>query len=103
MTETVDLAESLKMTRDSKLQNILNSAAEANDVVGAQVSIIWDRERADLIYGKANRELDVDMTRDTLVQIGSVTKVFNAALVMSMVEEDLLNLDEPIHNYIPEI
>jgi CubicO group peptidase (beta-lactamase class C family) len=43
------------------------------------------------------------MTRDTGVQIGSTTKILNAIVVMSLVEDGRLELDLPVRSYIPEL
>ena len=58
-------------------------------------------EQLDFVHGLANAELDIPMTQETLIQIGSTTKVFTAMLVMSLVEGGLLDLDTPVIEYIP--
>lgn len=42
------------------------------------------------------------VTTDTVFQIGSISKVFTATLVMQLVDEGLLSLDTPIAKYLPE-
>jgi len=44
----------------------------------------------------------VPVTADSLFQIGSITKVWTATLVMQLVEEGKLDLDTPIREYLPE-
>ncbi len=85
------------------LQTLVNEAATASGTAGAQVSVILGDQRADFVYGSANTELNMPMTVDTLVQIGSVTKVVNAALVMTLVDDGTLALDTPVVKYIPEL
>ena len=67
-----------------------------------QLSIIEGSEQIDSVSGFANAELGIPMTQDTVIQIGSVTKVFNATMVMSLVEAGQLDLDVPVKRYIPE-
>src|SRR5690606_4793639 len=55
----------------------------------------------DFVDGLANAELNIPMTQDTVIQIGSITKVLNAMLVMSLVEEGKLELDMPVRRYFP--
>ena len=43
------------------------------------------------------------VTDDTIFQIGSISKVFTATLVMQLVDEGLLDLDEPVLSYIPDL
>lgn len=87
----------------AELQALVNEIAASTGAVGAQVSAIVGDQRADFVYGTANAELDLPMTVDTIVQLGSTTKVFNAALVMSLVDEGKLAVDTPITQYIPDL
>ena len=40
---------------------------------------------------------------DTIFQIGSISKVFTATLVMQLVDDGLLGLDEPVISYVPDL
>jgi CubicO group peptidase (beta-lactamase class C family) len=79
-----------------------DKAVKTSGAVGLQLSLIKDGEQLDFVHGFANAELAIPMTQDTVVQVGSVTKVFNAMMIMSLVEEGLLDLDRPVKSYIPE-
>jgi CubicO group peptidase (beta-lactamase class C family) len=87
----------------AELQALVNETASATGAIGAQVSVILGGERADFVYGDANAELNIPMTVDTVVQVGSVAKVVNAALIMSLVEERKLALDTPVIEYLPDL
>src|SRR5262245_40799014 len=81
---------------------LFSRAVEISDAVGAQLSIIKDDEQFDFVRGIANAELGTAMTQDTVIQIGSTTKVLNAMMIMSLVEEGRLDLDVPVKSYVPE-
>ena len=51
-------------------------------------------------YGLANVELNVPATKDTVYEIGSVTKVFTATAVMMLVNDGKVGLDDTITNYL---
>ncbi len=53
-------------------------------------------------YGKANIELNVPMTADSVLQSGSVGKSFTATAVMMLVERGRIQLDDSIKDYFPE-
>jgi CubicO group peptidase (beta-lactamase class C family) len=53
-------------------------------------------------YGFANLELRASATKDTVYEIGSITKQFTAAAVMALVEDGKLHLDDSIAKYFPE-
>jgi CubicO group peptidase (beta-lactamase class C family) len=90
------------MTMNNQIQELFDKAVKTSGAAGVQLSIIEGREQVDFVSGFANAELDIPMTQDTVIQIGSVTKVFNAMMVMSLVEAGQLELDVPVKRYIPE-
>lgn len=94
---------SIGSANTAQLQSIVDQTATAAGAVGAQVSVIVGDQRADFVYGNANTELNLPMTVDTVMQIGSTTKVFNAALMMTLVEEGKLELDAPIASFVPDL
>ena len=87
---------------EQQIRKLFNKAVKISGTVGAQLSIIKDGQQLDFTYGLANAELNIPMTQDTIIQIGSTTKIFNAMVVMTLVEEGLLDLDTPVIKYIPE-
>ncbi len=86
---------------EQRIQALFDKAVERSGTVGAQLSIIKDGQQFDFVAGLANAELNIPMTQDTIGQIGSTTKIFNAMLVMSLVEEGRLDLDTPVASYLP--
>jgi CubicO group peptidase (beta-lactamase class C family) len=67
------------------------------------VGIIKDGKLVkNVVYGKANLELDVPAQVGDLYEIGSITKEFTATAVMLLVEEGKIGLDDPISKYIAE-
>ena len=62
----------------AELQRIVDAAAARSGAVGVQVSVILGNQRADFVAGTANAELGLPMTVQTVIQVGSTTKVLNA-------------------------
>ena len=83
------------------LQDRLASSAAAHGVPGAALAVLAEGRGHEFAYGLANVATGVAATPDTLFQIGSVTKVFTAALVMQLAEAGLVDLDAPIDTYLP--
>ncbi len=52
-------------------------------------------------YGLANLESNAPATKDTVYEIGSMTKQFTATAVMMLVEEGKVSLDDKITKYFP--
>lgn len=76
----------------------------ANDgIVGLSVAlivegkVIWQKG-----FGYADRENKIPMTEHTVVNIGSITKTFTALSVLQLQEKGLINIDNPLVNYLPQ-
>ena len=82
------------------LQQLLDESAASLGIVGAQLAVFDGEAVHEVATGLAVRERRQAVTTDTLFQIGSTTKVFNAAVVMALVDEGTLVLDEPVGNYL---
>lgn len=52
-------------------------------------------------YGLANVELKVAATRDTVFEIGSITKQFTATLVLQLAEDSKLKLEDEVCRHLP--
>ena len=71
-------------------------------VPGAVVAVLKDGEIIDAAGGLLSTATKVEATPDSVFQIGSITKVWTATLVMQLVDDGLLDLDVPIRTYLPE-
>lgn len=58
--------------------------------------VVWSRG-----FGYADVANRIESTTDTLFGIGSTSKTFAAAMIMQLVEQGLINLDDPLTMYIP--
>ena len=93
-------APSRAAVQPHELQQLLDESARSLGIVGAQLAVFDGEAVHEFATGLAIRERNVAVTPDTLFQIGSTTKVFNAALVMALVDEGALDLDEPVGSYL---
>ena len=89
------------MTLLPDLQGWLDEAAARHDVPGAAVAVGVGGDLAEAATGVVNRNTGVEATTDSVFQIGSVTKVWTASLVMQLVGEGLVDLDAPVRRYLP--
>ncbi|MEV0094454.1 serine hydrolase [Streptomyces sp. NPDC050738] len=84
-------------------QRRLTELASRHRVPGAVLGIARGDELALAAHGVLNKDTGVGTTEDSLFQIGSITKVWTATLVMQLVDEGLLDLDAPLAEVIPEL
>ena len=55
------------------------------------------------MYGSANLDYRIPVTDSTVFNLASVSKQFTAYLVLLLEKEGILNLDDEIRKYIPEL
>lgn len=85
----------------------LGVLAERHGVPGAQLGILRlgepDDELVQATHGVLNVGTGARVTPDSVFQIGSITKVWTATVVMQLVEEGKLDLDAPVVDVLPEL
>jgi CubicO group peptidase (beta-lactamase class C family) len=75
----------------------------AAEVTGVSVAILNDGKIAYLkSYGIRDKERSLPLTEDSVMTAASFTKVAFAYLVMHLVDEKLLDLDQPVYQYLPK-
>ncbi|MEV0678706.1 serine hydrolase domain-containing protein [Actinosynnema sp. NPDC050436] len=89
----------------AELAALLADVAEEVGVAGAQFAVATapDAEPVAVAYGTANPDTRSPMTATTLVQVGSTTKVYTAALAMALVDDGLADLDAPVRTHLPDL
>lgn len=85
---------------DRRIQTELNE----RNIPGALVAVVSRGRIVHLkTYGMANVEHSVPVTDSTVFEIGSISKQFVSAALMLLVEEERVGLDDPIHQYLPDL
>ena len=86
----------------SALTHRIEYEMDAAEVVGLSIAIVepggvrWSSG-----FGLADREARRPATDRTVYRVGSMSKPFTAALVMTLVEKGKLDLDAPLETYLP--
>ena len=74
---------------------------KANGIPGVAIAVVQNDRIVYLKgYGEASAETHEEVTADTLFRIGSTTKMFTAAAVLTLVNEGKLDLTKPISTYV---
>jgi CubicO group peptidase (beta-lactamase class C family) len=81
----------------------LVALAEKHGVVGASLAVGVGEEDCVAATGVLSRRTGQPATPDSVFQIGSITKVWTATLVMQLVDDGLVDLDQPIVTYLPDL
>lgn len=84
------------------LEARLPEMLEEYGVPGASVAVLAHDATAEVAAGAVNLATGLAATTDAIFQVGSITKVFTATLIMQLVDEGLLGLDDPVRRVLPE-
>jgi len=91
------------METSNKISEMIEKAMKVNRITGASISIVNDNNPVYLKhFGYADKKNAVTVTDSTLFRIGSITKLFTASAVMQLAEQDKIDIDKPLKEYIPE-
>ncbi|MEU1973105.1 serine hydrolase [Microbacterium sp. NPDC019599] len=90
-------------------QRRLEALAAVHKVPGAQLGILRlggrDDEVVTAAHGTLNKNIatGAPVTKDSVFQIGSISKVWTATVIMRLVDEGKLSLDTKVKDVIPEL
>ncbi len=91
---------------DSRFERVCETVQHEMDrlpIPGVAVGVLYGAEANSAGFGVTNVENPLPVTRDTLYQIGSITKTFLGTLVMRLVEMGKIDLHAPLKNYLPAL
>ncbi|MRK03052.1 serine hydrolase [Aeromicrobium sp. S22] len=86
----------------------LRALADRYGVPGAQLGILrLDEDGTEEVVVASHGVLNIDtcapVTEESIFQIGSITKVWTATVVMQLVDEGLADLDAPVVEIVPDL
>jgi D-alanyl-D-alanine carboxypeptidase len=96
------MLSTVSAVRADSLDKFINEQIKQRQIPGLSIAVLRDGKVIKSSgYGFANLELQTPATKDTVYEIGSISKQFAAEAVMLLVEDGKLNLDDSIRKYLP--
>lgn len=101
-----ELKTSTMITHHIPIEALINTIEKEMDekkitglsvVVSNSDGVLWSEG-----FGLANKKTKEAFTETTISNIGSVSKLITLTAIMRLVEEGMVELDEPVATYIPE-
>lgn len=86
----------------AQIRELVRPYFAAQVLVGASIGVVKDGKREFQGYGDHVVGLPHAPDRDTLFEIGSITKVFTGILLADLVREGKVRLDQPVQELLPE-
>ncbi|MFG3224244.1 serine hydrolase domain-containing protein [Kitasatospora sp. NPDC048194] len=99
MSGTTGLSEG----RLGRMRAVLAGHVEQGQVPGLVAAVERDGDTHVEVLGSRDAAGTAPMRRDTLFRIASMTKPITAAAALTLVEECLLRLDDPVDDLLPEL
>ena len=96
-----NIENTMDMTMD--IQTLLQEYVDDSGAVGASVGLVDQGTIKFFSYGKKSVDGNEAISRDTVFEIGSITKVFTTLALMDMAAKGEVQLDDPIEKYLPGI
>jgi CubicO group peptidase (beta-lactamase class C family) len=81
----------------------IRASMDETQTPGVAVGLLHQGEEHVAGFGVTSLENPLDVTPDTLFQIGSITKTFTGTAAMRLVARGDLDLDAPVRTYLPEL
>src|SRR6266542_670886 len=82
---------------------VARAGMEELNVPGIALGILWEGEEETAGLGVTSLDNPLEVTTETLFQIGSITKTYTATAILRLVEQEKLDLDDPVRKYVPEL
>lgn len=87
---------------EAQLEKKLAELIETHGVPGAQLAVLDGDEITEVAAGVLSIRTGSPVTTDALFLPGSIGKLYTAALVLRLVDEGLVDLDQPVKTYLPD-
>jgi uncharacterized protein YbbC (DUF1343 family)/CubicO group peptidase (beta-lactamase class C family) len=82
---------------------IVKQMMEKQKIVGLSLAVIKNGQPiVNKGYGLANAELNVPITSETVIRLGSVSKQFFTTAIMKLMEEGKLSIEDSVHKFFPD-
>ncbi|MBN9389964.1 MAG: beta-lactamase family protein [Chloroflexi bacterium] len=95
--------ETVGNTKFAELGQVVTEALERLGVPGAAVGVFYEGVEYTAGFGVTNINHPLPVDDQTLFQIASISKTFNATAAMRLVEQGKLDLDTPLKTYLPDL
>lgn len=84
------------------LQGYTDQIVKKHNIPAISIAVWKDNKLHQAASGILNNETGVQATVDSVFQIGSVTKVVTASMIMQLVDQKKIELDAPVCHYIKD-
>jgi CubicO group peptidase (beta-lactamase class C family) len=82
---------------------IVKNIMKKQNIVGLSLAVIRNgKPVVNKGYGLANVELNIPVTSESVIRLGSVSKQFFTTAIMKLMEEGKLSIEDSVHKFFPD-
>ena len=85
-----------------KIDSIIKDSYKKNPNVGISVGFIKNNEEYYTAYGNLNEESQIEINKNSIFEIASITKIITSNLIAQAANEQKIKLDDYIDGYLPK-
>lgn len=89
-------------SREKKIDSICQAIHNKNPEVAISIGFIDNEKKYFFNYGKISRKSDLKVDKNTVYEIGSITKLLTANLIIQAQKEGKLNINDFIDKHLPK-
>lgn len=97
----IGLGATPQPTQQQEMEAFVQAHVATGNFMGAVLVARGDEVLFQGGYGKADLELDVPNTPESVFRLGSLTKQFTAAAILQLQEQGLLDINDTVDRYLP--
>ncbi|MCZ8214860.1 MAG: serine hydrolase, partial [Cyclobacteriaceae bacterium] len=98
LTSTFTFAQNISQRIDS----LIKDNYQKNPDISVSVGYIKNNEAFFTAYGKLSKESQIDVDKNSIFELASITKILTSNLIAQAAIENKVKLDDYIDNYLPE-
>ncbi len=86
-----------------QIDSIIKDNYQKNPNTGISIGFIHNNEEYYTAYGKMSKESKIDINKNSVFEIASITKLLTSNLIAQAVIDEKIKLDDYIDDYLPKI
>jgi CubicO group peptidase (beta-lactamase class C family) len=97
------LLPSLSFAQVDSTDIIVKEMMEKQKIVGLSLAVIKNGQAVtNKGYGLANIELNVPVSSETVIRLGSISKQFFTTAIIKLMEDEKLSIEDSVHKFFPD-
>jgi len=96
------LADTLSQVTPEKIDEVVTGIMKEKHIPGLSIAISMPGRTIEKSYGSANKEHDIPVEKDSIFEIGSISKTFAAIGVLMLEQEGKLGVNDRLTKYFPQ-